>query len=243
MCLYNWHNDLAAFNYYYNRFMALCLGLPGWAGTKRNFHPLTSIMIINHPLSASSIYYDPYHPPCSIYAPDKSFCTTSLQVLFGLPLSLTPSTSYSIHFFTQSLSSFHSKCPYQCNLFCCSTMITSSNPSLSFNSLLGISFTLMPHILISVCWSATSFSFSYRPGLTSNTRTSDIAYLWCLWLIIIQKLVSLLCKKVHKGTRRMQNNYRFDMIDHAKILDTTTYDNVSVSAYKSTLSLPNQHIL
>ena len=30
--------------------------------------------------------------------------TTSLQVLFGLLLSLGPSTSYSIHFFTQSLS-------------------------------------------------------------------------------------------------------------------------------------------
>ena len=30
----------------------------------------------------------------------KSFCTTSLQVLFGLPLSLAPYISYSLHFFT-----------------------------------------------------------------------------------------------------------------------------------------------
>ena len=29
-----------------------------------------------------------------------SFCTTFLHVLFGLPLGLEPSTSYSIHFFT-----------------------------------------------------------------------------------------------------------------------------------------------
>jgi len=36
----------------------------------------------------------------------QSFCTTSVHVLFGLPLGLEPSTSYSIHFFTQSLSSF-----------------------------------------------------------------------------------------------------------------------------------------
>jgi len=36
----------------------------------------------------------------------QSFCTTSLHVLFGLPLGLDPSTSYSIHFFTQSVSSF-----------------------------------------------------------------------------------------------------------------------------------------
>ena len=32
----------------------------------------------------------------------QSYCTTSLHILFGLPLGLEPSTSYSIHFFTQS---------------------------------------------------------------------------------------------------------------------------------------------
>ena len=36
----------------------------------------------------------------------QSSCTTSLQVLFGLPLGLRPWTLYSIHFFTQSSSSF-----------------------------------------------------------------------------------------------------------------------------------------
>ena len=30
----------------------------------------------------------------------QSFCTTCFHVLFGLPLGLEPSTSYSIHFFT-----------------------------------------------------------------------------------------------------------------------------------------------
>jgi len=40
-----------------NRFMALCPGLPGWAGTRRNTHPPT-ILIIIHSLSASSIYLD-----------------------------------------------------------------------------------------------------------------------------------------------------------------------------------------
>ena len=37
---------------------------------------------------------------------------TKGEVFFGLPLGLAPSTSYSIHFFTQSLSSFHNTCPY-----------------------------------------------------------------------------------------------------------------------------------
>jgi len=65
----------------------------------------------------------------------QSLSTTSLQVLFGLPLGLAPSTSYSIHFFTQSLSSVCNACPYHCNLFCCSTKITSSIPSLSLSTL------------------------------------------------------------------------------------------------------------
>jgi len=71
-----------------------------------------------------------------------------------------PSTSYSIHFFTQSLSSFHSTC--------CSTEIMSSNRSLSLNSLLlTLSCSFTPHIhltiLISALWSATSFSFLTGP--------------------------------------------------------------------------------
>jgi len=35
--------------------MALCPGILGWAGTRRNMHPLTPILLISHPLSASSI--------------------------------------------------------------------------------------------------------------------------------------------------------------------------------------------
>jgi len=94
----------------------------------------------------------------------QSFSTISLQVFFGLPLGLPPSTSYSIHFFTQSLSSFHSTCPYYRNLFCYITEILSSNPSLSLIPLLGtLSCSLTSHIhltiLISAHWSATSFSF------------------------------------------------------------------------------------
>ena len=58
---------------YYSHFMALCPGLPGWAGTTRNIHPLTPILIINHPLSAFSIYCNPWHPPYSIYVPDSLF--------------------------------------------------------------------------------------------------------------------------------------------------------------------------
>jgi len=66
-----------------------------------------------------------------------SFSTISLQVLFRLPLGLAHSTSYSTHFFTQSLSSFRNKCRYHRNMFCFSANITnmSSNPSLSLSTL------------------------------------------------------------------------------------------------------------
>jgi len=76
------------------------------------------------------------------------FCTTSVHVLFGLALGLEPSTSYSIHFCTQSLSSFRNTCPYHRNLFCCSINIMSSIPSLCLNSLLGtLSFTWTFYIM------------------------------------------------------------------------------------------------
>jgi len=42
----------------------------------------------------------------------QSLCTTSFHVLFGLPLGLEPSTSYSIHFFTQSVVWNHCSCAW-----------------------------------------------------------------------------------------------------------------------------------
>ena len=117
----------------------------------------TSFIIFLHLLrsTASSVF--------SLW-PRQSSLTTSLQVLFGLPLGPGPSISYSIHFFTQSSSSLRSTCPYQRSLFCCNTNAMSSIPSLSLSSLLGnLSFSLVPHIhltiLITARWSATTFSF------------------------------------------------------------------------------------
>ena len=83
----------------------------------------------------------------------RSFSTTSFHVLFGLPLGLEPSTSYSIHFFTQSVSSFRSTCPYHCKLFSCSITIILFIPGLSLTSLLGTqSFALTLHIHLAIGW-------------------------------------------------------------------------------------------
>jgi len=62
-----------------NRFTALSPGLPRWAGTRRNTH-LPTILITIQSLSASSIYHDPQHPPCSNYV---------LGNLLAQPLSMS----------------------------------------------------------------------------------------------------------------------------------------------------------
>jgi len=109
-------------------------------------HPLTSFIVISHPLYASSICYDPWNPP----PPIQFMCLTvffqiCLQVFFDLPLGLAPSTLFSIHFFTQSLSSLRNTCPYHRNLFRYSTTIMSSNLSLSLNPLLGKYLVALRH--------------------------------------------------------------------------------------------------
>ena len=91
---------ISLYDYYcYNRFTALCPGLPGWAGTRRNIHPLT---YPDHHPTFISFFHLLRSVASSLFSLHtwQSFCTTSLQVLFGLPLGLDPSTSHSIHFFT-----------------------------------------------------------------------------------------------------------------------------------------------
>jgi len=116
-------------------------------------------VVISHPLSASSICYDSWHPSWSIYMPDSLFpqSLSKLSLVYLLAWHPPLHTAY-------ISSSFRSTCPYHRNLFCCSTEIMLSNPSLSLNPLIGtLSCSLTPHIylaiLISARWSATSFFF------------------------------------------------------------------------------------
>jgi len=60
-------------------------------------------------IPSSSICYNPWHLPVQ-FTSLVVFSTICLQVFFGLRLGLAPSTSYSIHFFTQSLSCLCSTC-------------------------------------------------------------------------------------------------------------------------------------
>jgi len=85
------------------RLSGLCLGQPKWASTTGNIHPLKSIVVISHhPLSASSIYYDPWHPRCSIYVSNslypQSLSKFSLVYLLAWHLPLhTPYNSSPNH--------------------------------------------------------------------------------------------------------------------------------------------------
>jgi len=97
----------------------------------------------------------PYLLPPSItihgILPTKFMCTTvffhNLPPKFSLVYLLAWHTALHTPYFTQSLSSFRNTNPYHCNLFCCSTEIMSSNPSLSLNPLLGtLSCSFTPHI-------------------------------------------------------------------------------------------------
>ena len=150
--------------------MTLCPGLTGWVSQKKHSpthtHP-------DHQTSFNNflnLFWSTESSLFNLHA-SQSFSTTSLQILFGLPLGLEPSTSYSIHFFTQSLSSFRNTRPYHRKLFCCRTKITSSIPNLSLSSLLGNLFypnkkhpSDHSHLCLLKCH--LSF-FPYRLDLTS----------------------------------------------------------------------------
>jgi len=45
-------------------------------------------MVISHPLPASSIYYNPWYPPCSIYVSDSLFALSLTVFLHNLCLWL-----------------------------------------------------------------------------------------------------------------------------------------------------------
>jgi len=117
----------------------------------------------NHHPDHHPVFISLFHLPRSIASSLlklhawQSFCITSFHVLFGLPLGLQPSTSYSILFFTQSVSSFRSTCPYHRNLFCCSISVISSIPSLSLNS-----------------WTMEG----YETECTSNVRAQQVLLCW-----------------------------------------------------------------
>jgi len=139
------------------------LGQPGWAGTRRNIHPLTSIVVINHPLSASSIYYNPWHPHTIQFMCLRVFFHnlskfSLVYLLAWHPPLHTPyiySPNHCLFFATHAHTI--ATC-FAAVLKLCRLILVSLNPLLGAQSC-----SLTPYInlttLISALWSATSFSF------------------------------------------------------------------------------------
>jgi len=103
------------------------------------------------------------------------FCTSFVQVLFGLPLGVEPSISYSIHFSCNHCLLFATHAYTIATCFAVVTRLCHLLiPSFSLVFLLeALSFTLTLYIhltiLISACWSATLFSFlTGQVSLLSN---------------------------------------------------------------------------
>jgi len=149
--------------------------LSGTTQLSRYRKKLTPVLIINHPFSTASIYYGPQHPPCSIYMLDSLIAQhVSKFSLFYLVVWHPPLHTPYISFFIQSLSSFCNTCPCCHNLFCCSTEIMSSNPSLSTHYLeLFYLNAAHPSDYPFLCsLKSHLIFFSYRPGFTSIEHTT-----------------------------------------------------------------------
>ena len=139
----------------HNRLTAFCPGLPGQTGTRRNIHPLTPILIIGHPLSFSSIYNDPWHPPCSVYELDSALrqplSRSSLVFLLALDPQLhTPCiSSPNHHHLFAAHAHTNSACFAAISMLCHLYLVSLSAPYLG-----SLRFNLTPHIHLTILISA-----------------------------------------------------------------------------------------
>jgi len=140
-------------------FMALCTGLPRWTDTRRNSHPLTPILIINHPLSAIILYLLPasiaIHGILLVQFTCLTVFLNNLWPSFLWSTSWTGIVHLILHTFIHSILLFAAHAHTIATSFAAVPKIISSNPGLSLNSLLGtLSFSLMPHIHLTASLSA-----------------------------------------------------------------------------------------
>ena len=129
----HWNLSLVVTRGWHTHYCLWAFG-PGLPGTRRNIHThthpdhQTSFINFLHLLRsiASSV---------SSLRAWQSFSTASLQVLFGLPFGLGPSTSYTMHFFTESSSSLRGTIAHALTVAACSAVI----PMLCYLYLISLS--------------------------------------------------------------------------------------------------------
>ena len=86
------------------------------------------------------------------------------------------STSHSIHFFTQTLSSFRNTSSYHRNLFCCSTKIMSSNPSLSLMLKINVIAKILRKMATTYKFSLLHFCYCYYLSSSSRNKPTSHNY-------------------------------------------------------------------
>jgi len=69
---------------------------------QKKHSPAQPILIINYPLSASFIYYDPWHPPCLIYVLDRLFAQPLSKSSLAATTSYISSPSHCLFFATHA---------------------------------------------------------------------------------------------------------------------------------------------
>jgi len=74
-CIYYTHTHTHTHTQLFHGSLDFVWDNPGEPVSEETFthSTLTPTVVISHPLSASSIHCDPWHPPCSIYVPDSLF--------------------------------------------------------------------------------------------------------------------------------------------------------------------------
>ena len=145
-----------------NRFMAVCPGLPVWAGIRRNTHPPT-ILIIIQSLSASSIYHDPQHPPCSNCVLGNLFAQ-SLAASFLSHKQRHHNLACNFDKRRQTLTFFHCKTKRVTTLPC------------------EISATLQLQTTAYSCWPAAAlFCSASRNTSSSSFLCSSVSWLTSSW--------------------------------------------------------------
>ena len=103
---------------------------------------------------------------------------------------MAPSTSYSIHFFIQTLSSFRYTCLYQRYLFCRSTEIMSSIPNLSCLITWKSAYFNVTH---KSCINKSNLFNSRLSRMTQLSYTRKIFILsLCIFVGVVQSLINCL---------------------------------------------------
>jgi len=178
---------------------------------QKKHSPTHTYLVINHPLSASSIYYDPWHPTYSIYVPDSLFAQSvskfSLVYLFAwhpplhTPYISAPNCCLLFAAHVHTTATCFAVVPRLCPLILLSL-------SLSFSALYSLQELYVVYVVelsLAISMSGASGSdsrLSYKHSVTLQSPATTFSGESCLQLLytaLSPLIVKLVCV-THSGT-------------------------------------------